>query len=440
KLDDRSKLLVYLDKEPSSGGFRLYSPCENKIIISAYVICDEKRGWKRKAESSTQTGKEEDTFTVLWNDTKGAEFQQPLNVKITNGPAVQEQPTHDSLRNTSTVHATVPGQNTHQVAVNNSFHSPQTPTKRMIIKTMNFLSRTTLDCINEFKRRRASLFEMSDLGEITYYLGIKVSQEKDCVNIKQERYAMKILKEAGMEDCNATLCPMEPGLKVPKAEDEQEVEATQYRKVQANWLRELLAEVTGLERQKVTVEHVSGDNQRADPLTKALARIKFKEMRSLLATSLATSVSNLAAFRDNSSSLCANFSKAKANNYRASDPALRFNGSAAFFSSTSVAFFSRSSATRSAFSSADSNFSTLTFLFQKYFTEYEDNCYRSDTINNSRGGRVGGALQDMGTGQDLLVKIGTPVPLVFPGSILVCSRNDDLDVVLNSTPQSRWSV
>ncbi|GJY54933.1 hypothetical protein Tco_0446597 [Tanacetum coccineum] len=45
----------------------------------------------------------------------------------------------------------------------------------------------------------------------------------------------------------------------------------------------------------------------------------------------------------------------------------------------------------------------------------------------------------MGTGQDLLVKIGAPVPLVFPGPILVCSRNDDLDVVLNSTPQSRWS-
>ncbi|GJT66238.1 uncharacterized mitochondrial protein-like protein [Tanacetum coccineum] len=92
---------------------------------------------------------------------------------------------------------------------------------------------------------------------------------------------------------------------------------------QAIWLRELLAEVTGLERQnviirvdnksaialsknpvfhgrskhihtryhfirecveneQVIVEHVSGENQRADPLTKALARIRFKEMRSLL--------------------------------------------------------------------------------------------------------------------------------------------------------------
>ncbi|GKA32863.1 uncharacterized mitochondrial protein-like protein [Tanacetum coccineum] len=74
-----------------------------------------------------------------------------------------------------------------------------------------------------------SQFEMSDLSELTYYLGIEVSQGKDCVEIKQERYTRKILKEAGIEDCNATLYPMEKDLKLSKAEDE--VEATHYQKV-----------------------------------------------------------------------------------------------------------------------------------------------------------------------------------------------------------------
>nr|GFC96744.1 uncharacterized mitochondrial protein AtMg00810-like [Tanacetum cinerariifolium] len=41
----------------------------------------------------------------------------------------------------------------------------------------------------------------------------------------------KILKEDGMEDCNATAYPMEKDLKFSKAEDEPEVEATQYQKV-----------------------------------------------------------------------------------------------------------------------------------------------------------------------------------------------------------------
>ncbi|GKA80375.1 uncharacterized mitochondrial protein-like protein [Tanacetum coccineum] len=195
------------------------------------------------------------------------------------------------------------------------------------------LDRTSLDCINEFKRRMASQFEMSNLGELTYYLGIEISQGKDYVEIKQERYPMKISKVARMEDCNPALCPMEPGLKLSKAKDEPEgnndmrlvgysshnVDIDDERSTtghvfylgtshitwcsqketttalssceaefmaaiaaacQAIWLREVLTKV--MENEQVIVEHVSGENQRADSLTKALARIRFKEMRSLL--------------------------------------------------------------------------------------------------------------------------------------------------------------
>ncbi|GKE12769.1 hypothetical protein Tco_1416320, partial [Tanacetum coccineum] len=231
-------------------------------------------------------------------------------------------------------------------------------------------------------------------------------------DLKQERYAMKILKEAGMEDCNKTLCqwnwdssyqkqkmnkrlkllnikrcPIEShahdikqilcylkgttlfGIKYKQGNDmrlmgysshnvdiddgrgtsghvfylgtspitwfsqkqttvalslyEAEFMAATAAACQAIWLRELLAEVTGMERQQVIirvdnksaitlsknsvfhgmskhihtqyhfirkcveneqviVEHVSGENQREDPLMKALARIRFKEMRLLL--------------------------------------------------------------------------------------------------------------------------------------------------------------
>lgn len=45
----------------------------------------------------------------------------------------------------------------------------------------------------------------------------------------------------------------------------------------------------------------------------------------------------------------------------------------------------------------------------------------------------------MGNGQDLLVKRGESVPLDFEGPIFVCTRNDDLDAVLEATPPSRWN-
>ncbi|PIA37097.1 hypothetical protein AQUCO_03100093v1 [Aquilegia coerulea] len=54
------------------------------------------------------------------------------------------------------------------------------------------------------------------------------------------------------------------------------------------------------------------------------------------------------------------------------------------------------------------------------------------------GGRVGTALQTMGNGTDLMIKRGQSVPSDFPGPILVCTRNDDLEAVLESTPHSRW--
>nr|GEX61655.1 ubiquitin hydrolase [Tanacetum cinerariifolium] len=77
------------------------------------------------------------------------------------------------------------------------------------------------------------------------------------------------LKEVGMEDCNATLCPMEPGLKLSKEKDEPAV-------CQAIWLRKLLAEIT--RNDQVIFERKSGDNQRAYPLRKALECKRFKEM------------------------------------------------------------------------------------------------------------------------------------------------------------------
>ncbi|XP_078439265.1 nuclear protein [Wolffia australiana] len=55
------------------------------------------------------------------------------------------------------------------------------------------------------------------------------------------------------------------------------------------------------------------------------------------------------------------------------------------------------------------------------------------------GGRVGRALQALGDGNDLLLGRGQPVPPQFHGPILVCTRNDDLESVLSSTPPSRWN-
>lgn len=62
-----------------------------------------------------------------------------------------------------------------------------------------FVSGASEKVVDEFKREMASKFDMSDLGRLSYYLGIEVHQEKDRISLNQRRYALKILEESGMK-------------------------------------------------------------------------------------------------------------------------------------------------------------------------------------------------------------------------------------------------
>ncbi|GJW27479.1 ribonuclease H-like domain, reverse transcriptase, RNA-dependent DNA polymerase [Tanacetum coccineum] len=83
--------------------------------------------------------------------------------------------------------------------------------------------------IDKFKAQMEEKFEMSDLGLLAYYLGIEVTQTEGDISIKQSAYANKILKEAGMIDCNETLIPMDPGTRLTKVTEGTMVNSTEYR-------------------------------------------------------------------------------------------------------------------------------------------------------------------------------------------------------------------
>ena len=85
--------------------------------------------------------------------------------------------------------------------------------------------------IYEFKKEMSEIFEMSDLGRLRYYLGIEVVQCEEGILLSKERYAKKILSEAGMDDCNSVQAPMEFGLKLTKATEEQCIDAKEYRRL-----------------------------------------------------------------------------------------------------------------------------------------------------------------------------------------------------------------
>ena len=63
--------------------------------------------------------------------------------------------------------------------------------------------------ISAFKEEMAARFQMSDLGALSYYLGIEVKQGKEKVTLGQRAYALKLLERAGMTGCKPMATPME---------------------------------------------------------------------------------------------------------------------------------------------------------------------------------------------------------------------------------------
>jgi hypothetical protein len=74
-------------------------------------------------------------------------------------------------------------------------------------------------------------FSMSDLGLLSYYLGIEVKQKPGEVTIGQSAYAEKIIEACGMTGCNPVDTPMEQRLKLTPGKPEHSLDATRYRSI-----------------------------------------------------------------------------------------------------------------------------------------------------------------------------------------------------------------
>jgi Reverse transcriptase (RNA-dependent DNA polymerase) len=85
--------------------------------------------------------------------------------------------------------------------------------------------------INKFKSHMQNLFSMSDLGLLSYYLGIEVCQRSMKITLTQSAYATKVLEKCGMKDCNPTQILMEPHLKLSKVSSNPSVDKTLYRSI-----------------------------------------------------------------------------------------------------------------------------------------------------------------------------------------------------------------
>nr|GEZ29150.1 hypothetical protein [Tanacetum cinerariifolium] len=74
-----------------------------------------------------------------------------------------------------------------------------------------------------------SRFEMSMIGEMTFFLGLQVNQSICGIFINQSKYVLEILKKYGMESCDPVGTPMEIKDKIDLDQNRTLVDATKYR-------------------------------------------------------------------------------------------------------------------------------------------------------------------------------------------------------------------
>ena len=72
---------------------------------------------------------------------------------------------------------------------------------------------------------------MSNLGALSYYIGIEVRQGKEELTLGQSAYASKLLERSGMAKCKPCVTPMEERLKLTKASTTAKVDATLYQSI-----------------------------------------------------------------------------------------------------------------------------------------------------------------------------------------------------------------
>ena len=91
-----------------------------------------------------------------------------------------------------------------------------------------FGSTNNLLC-DEFAKSMSQEFEMSQMGELSFILGLQIKQREDDIFISQEKYAKELVKKFGLENAKEAKTPMSTNSKLDLDEQGKTVDSRQYR-------------------------------------------------------------------------------------------------------------------------------------------------------------------------------------------------------------------
>ncbi|GKB98231.1 putative ribonuclease H-like domain-containing protein, partial [Tanacetum coccineum] len=88
---------------------------------------------------------------------------------------------------------------------------------------------TKKELCTEFEKLMHKKFQMSSMGELTFFLGLQVTQKDDGIFISQDKYVDEILKKFGFSTVKTASTPMETSKPLLKDAEAEDVDVHLYR-------------------------------------------------------------------------------------------------------------------------------------------------------------------------------------------------------------------
>ena len=88
---------------------------------------------------------------------------------------------------------------------------------------------TSKGMVDEFVKTMTKEFEMSMVGELSYFLGLQIKQQSDGITVSQNTYAKNLIKRFGMHTSKIARTPISTTKKLSRDEDGKPVDEKLYR-------------------------------------------------------------------------------------------------------------------------------------------------------------------------------------------------------------------
>nr|GEX56205.1 zinc finger, CCHC-type [Tanacetum cinerariifolium] len=250
KLDDRSEKYVFVSYDKQSKGYKLYNPVTRKVVVSRDVEFDEEGSWDYSIQESkrydflpmtdeeeTDESKKEiksieknDTWelTTLSKGQKAIGFKWVYKAKkrpkakwkckarlMAKGykqkHGIDYEKVFAPVARLETIRMIIAISAQHKwkiyrMDVKSAFLNGLIEEEVYVEQPEGYVAKgqegNSESMIDELKKSMMREFEMTNIGLMSYYLGIKVKQTDEGIFICQERYAKEILKRFSMDKCN----------------------------------------------------------------------------------------------------------------------------------------------------------------------------------------------------------------------------------------------